>query len=207
MDISHFEIVTGENFIQEISLLSKLAMVKEYGIEHNFFEFRNIKDDDVAFENKNSFGFSEAEFQENTAQLKTKVHLTPDGSKTISLIVSDIKLLVHLGFFMNLMNFALFDDSIGAPPSNKGFIKNNKSILLLNCLDSKDKIEKGDKILNFSLNIKNVSLCIPISETDECLTTRGICSKKTFLKIEFKVKLILCFKPLTEMTPKKIMKK
>lgn len=184
MDISHFEIVQDENFIDEISLLSKLALLKKHNIEHNFFDIQNIKADDVAFENRNAFGFSEAMFQENTAQLKTKVQLTPEGSKTISLTVSDIKLLVHLGFFINLMNFALFDDSIGGPPSNKGFIKiRTKNFIFKQYLDSKDKREKADKILNFSMNIKNVSLCIPIPETCDCLTTRGICLfEKTFLK-------------------------
>jgi len=118
LDISHYELLKGDSSIQELSLLSNLAIVQIYGIEHNFFAIDHKFEIDDMDENRSIFGFKE--FNEKQTQFKAKIELTPDGSKNINLGISDIKLLVHVGFFMNLANFALFDESIsGPPPQNK----------------------------------------------------------------------------------------
>lgn len=113
MDISHFEL--KGNKVEELSLLSKLAIVGEKDKESRFWEEKKGLGD----ENK---GFWFNEFDERKAQFKAQIELKEIGSKHINLEISDIKLLLHLGFFMNLNNFVNFDDSLAGPEKRSYFI-------------------------------------------------------------------------------------
>lgn len=118
MDISYyFKNEKNPRFIEELSLLSQLEIIQNYPIEYNHF-LEDIKKSSINIQDQ-SILFSLDHFSENECQFQTRVQLPLDGSKDISVKISDIKLLVHLGFIMDLVNFALFDDSLSGPPSQK----------------------------------------------------------------------------------------
>ena len=122
LDISHFETDISQSYVKELSLLSKLSIVQNYSIEHNWFSEIKLDNEKEIEDKQNTFLFKE--FLEKEVQFNAHIKLTPDGNKTILMAISDLKLLVHLEFILNLFNFVMFDDSLSGPlpPIKKCFI-------------------------------------------------------------------------------------
>lgn len=144
MDISYyFKSQKNQKFIEELSLLSQLEIIKNYPIEYNHFFEDKKKISMVNIQECNSFSLDN--FAENECQFQTRVQLPLDGSKDINVKISDIKLLIHLGFIIDLVNFALFDDSLSGPSSQKKglfFFIYNLSVIIIKWMKIISKTKK-----------------------------------------------------------------
>ncbi len=147
--------------IEELSLLSKLDVAETYPIKFNHFSNKIQNESflgDIDEKKVQSFQFEN--FDENNVQFQAHIQLFEDESKDITVKISNIKFLINAGFFITLSNFVLFDDSLNVSVPKKHIEKGKN-------------IENTDKLLNLLLNINNVCLCIPITNSDECFVTRG----------------------------------